>query len=182
MKQTFTCLGFAALLAGCQAPAPKDNGESKMMHERDSIQQVFDRNAATVLALTNDFIHENVDYSKYYADSFNMGGTLLGSPDLIPLDSVKAHHQYMWQNFDFYVNTDSLVLLPGVNADSKMMDGSVRYYAPWKVSIPGTDSSDAKSGEVKLYETFEFNKDGKIYMQQYYGDVTALVMQLTGKM
>ncbi|NCP91252.1 MAG: hypothetical protein GW827_13680, partial [Flavobacteriales bacterium] len=35
-----------------------------------------------------------------------------------------------------------------------------------------------KSGNIKLYESFDFDADGKILYQQVYGDFKGLMMQL----
>ena len=76
--------------------------------------------------------------------------------------------------------TNPPVLLPGVNADTKEVDGSVRHYSEWEVTLPATDSTEAKSGTIKLYESFDFNEEGKIIYQQVYGDFTGLFMHLMG--
>ena len=72
--------------------------------------------------------------------------------------------------FDFEIATDSLNLLPGVNAQTHETDGSVRHYTDWKVIRPATDSTEAKSAIVKIYESFDFDENGKITYQQSYGD------------
>ena len=39
----------------------------------------------------------------------------------------------MWTKYDFAIS-DSINFLPGVNAETKEMDGSVRFYFDWTVS------------------------------------------------
>ena len=73
------------------------------------------------------------------------------------------------------------VFLPGVNSDTKIADGSVRYYSTWEISTKKTDSTEAKSGILKMYESYDFDADGKILYQQGYGDFTGLMMYLTTK-
>ncbi|MBG7631351.1 MAG: hypothetical protein IZT56_13100, partial [Bacteroidetes bacterium] len=74
-----------------------------------------------------------------------------------------------------------IVLLPGVDADTKLADGSVRYYSNWEITKTATDSTEAKSGILKMYESFDFDKDGKIIYQQTFGDFTGLMMHLQNK-
>ena len=52
--------------------------------------------------------------------------------------------------------------LPGVNPQTKAVDGSVRGYFEWNISKAATDSTEAKSVRVKVYESFDFNPDGEI--------------------
>ena len=80
--------------------------------------------------------------------------------------------------YDLEIVSGTLVLLPGVNVDTKLADGSVRYYADWKGTLPATDSTEAKSGAVKWYESFDFDEEGKIIFQQSYGDARGLILYL----
>ena len=56
----------------------------------------------------------------------------------------------LWENYDFKLLTDPINLLPGVNADTRLPDGSVRHYSDWQVTLSATDSTEAKSGVIKL--------------------------------
>jgi len=86
-----------------------------------------------------------------------------------------------WGSCDFKILTDPIVLLPGVNSETKMTDGSVRHYSNWEVTLSATDSTEAKSGMIQLYESFDFNEEGKISSQVVYGDFTGLMMHLHSK-
>jgi len=120
-----------------------------------------------------------VDYSMY-AKEFSLLETAFGAEkESITLDEMIANDKQMWETFDFKMLTEPPVLLPGVNADTKMPDGSVRHYSVWEVTMPATDSTEAKTGTFKLYESFDFDADGKILTQQVYGDFTGLMMYLT---
>ena len=61
--------------------------------------------------------------------------------------------------------------MPGVNPNSKETDGSVRGYFKWNITKMATDSTEAKSADVKLYESFDFNANGKIDWTQVYGNL-----------
>lgn len=71
-----------------------------------------------------------------------------------------------------------MVLLPGVNPNIKMPDGSVRHYIDWEVTLPATDSIEARSRIIQLYESYDFNAQSKITLQQAYGDFSGLMMYL----
>lgn len=106
--------------------------------------------------------------------------TLFGSKDTLNLDDMKKMDMEMWKNYDFKLLTDPLVLLPGVNPETKELDGSARYYADWQVTLPATDSTGARSGVLHFYEYFNFDENGKITQQGGYGDFGGLFGYLHG--
>ncbi len=167
MKLFYSIMGLSLLLAACQQPA--DN----------SANDAFKKNSETVKAYLKGFQAENVDYSIYAAD-FIMRDTGFGAKDTVTLDEMIANDKNFWAAFDFQL-LGEVNLLPGVDPETKMPNGSVRYYGDWKVTAPATDSTAAKSGIIKLYESFDFNDEGKIIFQQVYGDFTGLMMHLTSK-
>ncbi|MGZ0014926.1 hypothetical protein [Yeosuana sp. AK3] len=165
MKKIISTLFFAILLIGCQEKV--DN----------SAQEAFEKNSKTVLLNLESWQNESVDYSMYSKD-FIMLETGVGTEkDSLTLDDVMANDKKMWEYYDFKI-LNTPVLLPGVNPDTKMPDGSVRHYSTWQVTLSATDSTESKSGNIKLYESFDFDADGKILYQQVYGDFTGLMMQL----
>ena len=168
MKTFYSILCLSLLFIACQ---PKvDNAAN----------EAFEKNSTTVLANIEGFANENVDYSMY-ADNFVLAETSFGASDSLNLDDVKARDVELWDMYDFEFVTDPIVLLPGVNAETRMPDGSVRYYGDWKVTLPATDSTEAKSGVLRIYESFDFDRDGKIVYQQGYADFTGLFMHLHGE-
>ena len=80
--------------------------------------------------------------------------------------------------YDFKIASDSINLLPGVNPETKKMDGSVRHYIDWEVTLLATDSTEARSGVLQIYEYFVFNENGKIVNQAGYGDFGGLMEYL----
>jgi hypothetical protein len=90
------------------------------------------------------------------------------------MEDVKKNDKQLWGNYNLKIITDPIVLLPGVNVDTKLADGSVRLYADWEITLPATDSTEAKSGILNLYESFDFDADGKVIFQQAYGDFSGL--------
>jgi len=169
MKFIHSILCLSILFIGCQ-PKP-DN----------SVNETFEKNSKTVLSYLEGFQNESLDYSVFYSKDFVMLGTNFGSKDSLNLEELIAKDKAGWEMYDFELLTSPVNLLPGVDVDTKLLDGSVRYYGEWKVTLPKTDSTEAKSGVLTLYESFEFDEEGKILLQSYFGDESALLMFLNSK-
>lgn len=166
MKTIYSIICLSLLFMACQ-PKP-DN----------SAQEAFDKNSQTVLANLEGWQNENLDYSQY-AENFVMRETSFGAPkDSVSLDEMIENDKMMWKNYDFKLLANPPVLLPGVNVVTKKVDGSVRHYSDWEVTLTATDSTPAKTGVIKLYESFDFDAEGKIMYQQVYGDFTGIMMYL----
>ncbi len=169
MKSIYAILFMSILFVGCQ-PKP-DN----------SANEAFEKNSKTVLANIEGWQNENTDYS-VYAKDFAMLETGFGAPkDSLNLEEMKASDKQMWAMFNFKLLNSPPVLLPGVNTNTKLPDGSVRHYSTWEVTVPATDSTAAKSGVIRLYESFDFDAKGKIRYQQVYGDFGGLMNYLLSK-
>ena len=169
MKFIHSILCVSILFIGCQ-PKP-DN----------SVNETFEKNSKTVLSYLEGFQNESLDYSVFYSKDFVMLGTNFGSKDSLNLEELISKDKTGWEMYDFELLTSPVNLLPGVDVDTKLLDGSVRYYGDWKVTLSKTDSTEAKSGVLKLYESFGFDEEGKILFQAYYGDESALLMFLNSK-
>lgn len=168
MKIMYSMLCLALLIIGCKE-AP-DN----------SLNELFAKNSETALKSMLDWESETPDYS-IYADNAVAYSTYFGSEKdsiMMQSDESKARDKSFLAKYDFKLLTNPPQFLPGVNADTKLPDGSVRYYGAWEVTLPATDSTESKSGIIKLYESFDFDADGKIAVQQGYGDYSGLMMYL----
>ena len=77
------------------------------------------------------------------------------------------------QKYDFSTS-QPLNLLPGVNPETKEMDGSVRTYFNLTVTL----TENQKSITIPMYESYDFDEDGKIVFYQFYGDVTSALSSL----
>ncbi|MBT8186770.1 MAG: hypothetical protein HKP38_08540 [Croceitalea sp.] len=165
MRTTFMMMCIGLLALSCKNEA---NAEAI---------EAFEKNSQTVLANLEGWQNENLDYS-VYADDFAMMETAFGAEkDSMNLEEMKVADKMMWETYDFEMLEDP-VLLPGVNQDTKMADGSVRHYSQWRIIKPATDSTEAKSGLIRLYESFDFDENGKIRYQQVYGDFTGIMTYL----
>ncbi len=169
MKQIIFYMCAVLILLSC-APPPVDN----------SANETFEKNSKTVLDNLTGWQNENLDYSMY-AEDFAMLETGFGSEnDSVSLTEMMENDKKMWQAYDFKMLNEP-VLLPGVNATTIIPDGSVRHYSQWKITLSATDSTEAKSGVINMYESFDFNEEGKIRYQQVYADFTGIMMHLHGQ-
>lgn len=157
MRLFITILSIASILVACQPP------------EDNSGYDTFEKNSATVQAYLQDWENENVDYDKYFAENAWMTPTSFGSPDSVSVSQMKENEKKMWESLDFRIPQD-IVFLPGVNNETKKVDGSVRYYGEWTFILPATDSTEEKSFTTLAYESYDFNEEGKIVLMQSYGD------------
>ena len=93
----------------------------------------------------------------------------------------KANDKMLLANFNLKLIGGEPIFLPGVNSVTKMPDGSVRNYSTWEISTEKTDSTEAKTAKFKLYQSYDFDADGKILYEQSYGDLSAVISYLTSK-
>lgn len=166
MKTISFILCLSLLFIACQ-PKPDTTADD-----------LFKKNSETVLANIKGWQDENLDYSMYAKDFAFRETAFSSERDSSSLDQMMADDKKLWENYDFKLLTNPPVLLPGVNSETKKADGSVRHYSDWEITLPATDSTKAKSGVIKMYESFDFDAEGKIRYQQVYGDFTGLMMYL----
>lgn len=171
MKIVYYLLLLGIVFTGCKT-------ETEDKAATASADEAFAKNSETVLANMMGWQNENVDYSQYAADFVMLDTGFGAEKDSLSLDEMIAFDKQLLAMYDFKLVTNPPVLLPGVNAETKMLDGSVRHYSDWEVTKPATDSTEARSGVLKLYESFDFNEEGKIMYQQVYGDFTGIMMHL----
>ena len=168
MKLIYSVLFVTLLLASCK---PKSDSTAN---------EAFEKNSKTVLTYFEGVQAEKVDYSSFSKD-FKSLNTWFGAKDTLSLDQFKIGDSKALKNFNFKLLDSVPVFLPGVNSLTKEVDGSVRIYSTWEISTAKTDSTEAKSGRLKMYESYDFDADGKILYQQGYGDFTGLMNYLTSK-
>ena len=139
----------------------------------DTMQSVFERNCMTVKDYEESFCNEDIDYDNFYAVDAIVKGTTMGSQDTMRVEDRKIIHQEMFEKYDFEFSKP-LNFLPGVNAETKEMDGSVRMY----FNLTVTHSENNRSVTIPMYESYDFNEEGKILYLQYYGDLTSALQSL----
>lgn len=148
------------------------------MEVNNLVEETFEKNSKTALANLKGFESEKVDYS-VYADDVIMRQVVFGAEtDSMSLNEMMESDKELWARYDLKILTDPIVLLPGVNPETRKPDGSVRHYTDWELTLPATDSTEARSGVISLYESYDFDADGKIIFQQVYGDFSGIMMYL----
>ena len=159
---TFFCgatVAAAVVLFSCSQPASDASAK-------------FEANSATIAEVFADFEAESDDFFTHFnADAF-WRGTGLNAPDSVSLEQVTAKYKTAWANYDYELISPTN-FLPGVNPQTKAVDGSVRGYFEWNISKAATDSTEARSVRVKVYESFDFNPEGEIIYTQVYGNLIA---------
>lgn len=147
------------LIVSCDAPAPQGAAH-------------FEANAATIAQVFADFEAESDQFFTHFAPDAVWRGTGLNAPDTITLEQIATKYKDAWSRYDYEL-ISPLDFLPGVHPETKLPDGSVRGYFEWSISKAATDSTEAKSVRVKVYESFDFNPAGEIIYTQVYGNLLA---------
>jgi hypothetical protein len=168
MKLTYSIVLAALVFVACK---PKTDSVAN---------DAFEKNSKTILAYIKGVQTEKVDYSSFSED-FKSLDTWFGAKDTIALIEFKANDIKMFKKFNFKLLDSVPVFLPGVDPLTKKVDGSVRYYSTWEISTEKTDSTEAKTGRLKMYDSYNFNADGKIIYQEGYGDYSGLINYLNSK-
>jgi hypothetical protein len=91
--------------------------------------------------------------------------------DPLSKDVWYAQMQVFMNTYDDITLTNPL-WRKGVDNDNNF-DGSVRVYGVWKSKF----TSSGKTGLLKFYASYEFDKDGKIALQQEYFNVEDLTIE-----
>ena len=165
MKKTIYFLFAIFFFAACNFKDPS-------LAESENIFKIYEKNCETVLAYENAFCQENIDYEKFYSDKAIIKGTMLGDKDSMFVADRKIAHQELWKKYDFSMSP--LDPLPGVNPETKKMDGSVRMY--FDITITLTENGNSVT--MPMYNSFDFDDEGKILYLQYYGDFTSAFLSL----
>ena len=159
---TFFCgatVAAAVVLFSCSQPASDASAK-------------FEANSATIAEVFADFEAESDDFFTHFNADAIWRGTGLNAPDSVSLEQVTAKYKTAWANYDYELISPTN-FLPGVNPQTKAVDGSVRGYFEWNIRKAATDSTEARSVRVKVYESFDFNPEGEIIYTQVYGNLIA---------
>ena len=162
MKKIFYSILLSVFIFSCNSQTESDH----------TINLSFEKNSETMQALLESYANEDVDYSRF-ADDVVFRGTLLGAPDSLKLDQIKAIHKDFFAKYDVK-HMAPFNFLQGVNPETGEADGSVRFYYDMQV----TNSSNGKSVVIPIYESFDFDDEGKAIFVQWYCDWTASLSSL----
>jgi len=145
----------------------------KVNTNNENLSQIFKKNCQTVQSYLDDFVNESIDYKKYYNDTCEIRGTYFNSTGSMSVQDRITIHKQMWSKYDFKIS-DSIEYLPGVNAKTKQIDGSVRFYFDWTT----TNTENNKSITIPLYMSFDFDDEGKFVYLQFFGDISSAISSL----
>jgi hypothetical protein len=135
--------------------------------------QKFQNNSKTILASLERFQNQKADYSSFSKDFKSLSTNFSDTTESINLDEYIENNKKMLEILQFKL-VETPVFLRGVDSETGMVDGSVRYYGVWEITLKKTPTTEAKTARLKVYESFDFDEDGKILIQQAYGDFSAL--------
>ena len=165
MKKTIYFLSIILFVASCSS-------DVSIVEKDENIYKIFKENCETVIAYETAFCEESIDYEFFYSENAIIKGTMLGDKDSMYVADRMIAHQELWQKYDFSMSP--LNPLPGVNHETKKMDGSVRMY--FDITITLTENGNSVT--MPMYNSFDFDDEGKIIYLQYYGDFTSAFLSL----
>ncbi|MBK5272444.1 MAG: hypothetical protein JJE22_15675 [Bacteroidia bacterium] len=165
MKRLFFLASVSLLLLSCGSDEKKDDGSGT-----SDTKALYEQNLAIVKSNIAAFESKNIDAMfANVADTSNWTSAMYG--DTV---TTKAHYkeslQYWVDNWDSLHLVDP-IFLQGVDTDSNMPDGSVRYYGRWD----GVHKATGKHTQVQIYEFYNFNTDHKISASGSFFDVGGLL-------
>ena len=165
MKKTIYFLSVILFVSSCSS-------DVSLVAKDENIYKIFKENCETVIAYETAFCEEIIDYEIFYSENAIIKGTMLGDKDSMYVADRMIAHQELWQKYDFSMSP--LNPLPGVNSETKKMDGSVRMY--FDITITLTENGNSIT--MPMYNSFDFDDEGKILYLQYYGDFTSAFLSL----
>jgi len=162
MKKFLLSLVIVAALVAC-------NNSTAV--KTTTAEEAYTKNLATAQAFEAAFAAEDsVKMRSYVSDNFMWSPPAVGQ-DSLSKDVWYAQMQVFMSTFNDITLTNPL-WRKGVDNDNNF-DGSVRVYGVWKSKF----TSSGKTGLLKFYASYEFDKDGKIALQQEYFNVEDLTIE-----
>ncbi len=166
MKKLLFAAIITIMVAGCNQANQKESttsGNSKEM------KAFYEANLAAFKAQVAAFEKEDLNaWAAEIADTAVWSSPVYGDTITTKKHWVEST-KFDFDNFS-NLHLTAAQFLPGVDTATHEMDGSVRYYGIWK----GTNSS-GKEGSLKVYGTYDFNKDHKITSGDDFYDVGGLM-------
>ena len=94
----------------------------------------------------------------YYEFQFNLAHSSQSKIKINRLEKMIEWNNLMFEMYDFKIVDGPVNLLPGVDLETKKIDGSVRHYTEWEITRSATDSTEAKTAKLKMYSAYVFNE------------------------
>ena len=162
MKKILLSLVIVAALVAC-------NNSTAV--KTTAADEAYTKNLATAQAFFAAFAaKDSVKMASYVTDNFMWSPPAVGQ-DSLSKDVWYAQMQVFMSTFNDITFTNPL-WRKGVDMDNNL-DGSVRVYGLWNSKF----ASSGKTGLLKFYASYEFDKDGKIALQQEYFNVEDLTIE-----
>lgn len=175
MKKIFITLSALALFTvSCNNDSSGHDGQA---HAAMILEEKFSENCETVRSYIEGLQSENVDYSLFADDFYRINTAFRAKQDTVTLTEFIDSRVNFAAAYDVELIIEP-VLLPGVLAETGEPNGSVRYYSQWRLTTEASDEKPSKEAVIKLYESFDFNEEGKISINMVYGDFTAMFQYL----
>ena len=175
MKKTILAISAICLFGiSCQNESSHDDGHA---HASMILEDKFNNNCETVRRYLDALQTETADYSMFAKDFYRLNTAFLAKDDNISLNDFIDARTDFWANYNAEMISEP-VLLPGVFGETGEPNGSVRHYSEWRLTSKGADSKEPKEATIKLYESFDFNDEGKISINMVYGDFSAMFQYL----
>ena len=162
MKKFLLSLVIVAALVAC-------NNSTAV--KTTTAEEAYTKNLATAQAFEAAFAAEDsVKMASYVSDNFVWSPPMVGQ-DSLSKDVWYAQMQVFMSTFNDITFTNPL-WRKGVDMDNNL-DGSVRVYGVWKSKF----ASSGKTGLLKFYASYEFDKDGKIAWQGEFYNAADLAIE-----
>jgi ketosteroid isomerase-like protein len=162
MKKILLSLVIVAALVAC-------NNSTAV--KTTAADEAYTKNLATAQAFFTAFAaKDSVKMASYVTDNFMWSPPAVGQ-DSLSKDVWYAQMQVFMSTFNDITFTNPL-WRKGVDMDNNL-DGSVRVYGLWNSKF----ASSGKTGLLKYYCTFDFDKDGKIAWQGEFYNAADLAIE-----
>ena len=172
MKKLLFLSAVTLFLLSCNS---EQKNETTASGDNDT-KALYAQNLAMIKSNLAAFENKNLDgIFANVSDTANWTSPVYG-------DTVHTKAHWMESLKYWMDNWDSLhllnpIYLAGVDTDTNMPDGSVRYYGQWD----GVNKATGKHTSVQVYEFFNFNTDHKISASGSYFDVGGLMNDVAPK-
>ena len=144
----------------------------------DPTSLTFVRNAETVERVFRAFEAEDGEaFWAEFAETAAWRGTGVNAPTTLSREKMQGVYDAFWWEFDYEIVGD-LHFQPGVNPETQLPNGSVNGMFLWEVSRMAPDSSERRSVQLWIYESFDFNEEGQIVFTQVFSDLASAYRQL----
>ena len=157
-------LGLAFALQSC---SPADSNALSFVTNAETVERVFRAFEA----------EDEEAFWAEFAETAMWRGTGVNAPTTLSREKMKGVYDAFWGEFDYQI-VGNLHFQPGVNPETQLPNGSVNGMFLWEVSRMAPGSSERRSVQLWIYESFDFNEDGQIVFTQVFSDLASAYRQL----